>query len=86
MDLAYYIKKKKSSTCFLFLNSVYAGKENTGQFIQNLFAMSQQYMSPNRETRKLRNLVSQSSQNLGGKGKTEKGRISGTSVCYLIVK
>ena len=30
MDLAYYIKKKKSSTCFHFLNRVYAGKENTG--------------------------------------------------------
>ena len=30
MDLAYYIKKKKSYTCFLFLNKVYSGKENTG--------------------------------------------------------
>lgn len=41
MDLAYYIKKKKSYTCFLFLNKVYSGKENTGQFIQNLFEMPQ---------------------------------------------
>lgn len=83
MHLAYYIKKKKSYTCFLFFETRYI---QVKKILASLFRIYLKCPSPNRETRKLRNLVIQSSQNTGGKARLKKGEYLAILYVTLIAK